>query len=820
MAKAPKKSSPTLFNMMKRIRGEFDFKIPETTQISPTRDLIDQTTRTKLLTRINEITANHRTAAISNPMGIYGLVHDSSVRERNKRAENRRILKINPDVAKAARLMIASCFSPTDLNCTEIKITVDDDGISGEQKELVEKKITEFYQKRLDLVTEAPEWAYEFGYEAGAVIMATIPLESLEAKIDESGTESLATSITKLSDSRSMFNFSAPLTLNIKEEEAAIESFFVTNAEDLYKTKEKPDIAKKKTPTAHEKVKSFIDSVLAKEALSFSDNPEILLGSRTLKKKTNKKVNDALGSFYGNSTSGQLGSIKIPDDTSKDRIGEPVVIKLPTEAVTIIHTPGDPSDHQGYLVLLDLHGNPVDSSKDDLDPHTSFRNANDRSTDIFRQVYDAYGLTSSSASITNDTMNRLYNEIVRTHLNKRLKKSGFGAFTMVENDAMMRCMFSRFVAAQGTRILFIPAPLVSYMYITLDETGYGQSELENVKHTLGLQTAIRISRVMASIKAAMDKRKIEAKFDPKMMESPEAMLATIGREYVNKNTMHFSTDPNDIQGQMAAKSLSVILSGIPGMEDFSITNEPDDRSGSFNFDDGVYKDLKDDVISGLRIPPAAMNNIGEDEYARSVTTTNLFFNMDVGIVQNTIKEVISNFLRNYGFWSKDLRALIADILKPKNDETPVAPDIDDKTSGESGETVDLVDKVIMSIQMALPKPNVAPSKTQFEAFEAMVNAITGMVNAILPDELVGVDDQMTPALHLIRGRIISDNIKAYLASSGMSGIEVPTSDFSPYYSEIGTTLDALKNLEIKLKDNQRISEKSTAIVAPPVEGYE
>jgi hypothetical protein len=320
----------------------------------------------------------------------------------------------------------------------------------------------------------------------------------------------------------------------------------------------------------------------------------------------------------------------------------------------------------------------------------------------------------------------------------------------------------------------------------------------------------------------MDKRRVEVTFSDSMMDDPEAVLNTIVQEYLRKSNISFSIDPNVIQNQIADKSLSIKASQIPGMETFDLINEPDTRSGSFDFDPTIMEQLDKEINNGLRVPAAAMNALGEDEYARSVSTTNLFFAMDVAIDQDIVKRDVSDLIQKYGSYSEEFINKIYEIVpslkhrgKKKSGDSSIENSVEDDDDNDTEDTVDdlpedyTIDTLIESMRISLPKPDVAPSKAQFEVIESMIAAITNTVQALFPDDLVGVNEEMASTIRLLRARFISTNVRAYLDSAGMSSIVVPESDFSEHYKETGVLTDAIANFAAMLKDK--------AMIGSPVE---
>lgn len=838
MAKAPKKGSGSrLSNIMALARGEFAFGNSSTSIAAKafgSSELISQTTRSKILEESHRNFVDQNHPRISNA-GIMGVVQASLSRVTSTRIENRQILELMPEVDKAARLMIASTFAPNDLSRQELKITFNVPTVEEHQLQAIGKYATEFFEKKLNLKSAAPEWVYQFGYEAGATVFGVIPLSEFGKILDESkvGQESYTQHVVDQLAQESIFGFSnTERGETIGLESIALESL----VEAVADRKDSEELIRSSCPTY---LKPLIAKFIGTESLALTDNPKVLQVKDTMKQAGKKKVTNTVRNHFRRKTvADPIMSIGIGEDTDHrekiEEAGNPIILRFPPESVTVIHTPGDPNDHIGYFVLLDRQGNPVDAVVQNEDLSARYADYTKNNNNLFNQLWQANGLKSGGQNMMHhEVMTRIYAQVIASHLKRRVQKVGFEDIELGNSDAVMRCMFSRFLEGKQTRVLFLPHDLVSYMTFKKDRSGNGVSRLEGIKFSLSMKMAVQVARTMASLKAAMDNRRIEATFGDNMMESPEGVIQTIVQEYVKKNAFTFSTDPNQVQNQVINKSLSVKVKGAPGIEEFDIINEPDNRTGSVDFDANIMDGINKDIQHGLRLPASAMNALGEDEYSRSVVTTNLMFAHEVSIDQDLIKLNINDFIRKYGRYSgefvRGLLERIPSLAKTKEFiGTEAAKAVDKKKTekkknsgtpapvGEMDDSLKLpenftIDDLIDSMTINLPSPQVAPSKAQFESLEAMVSAITNMVNALFPDELMGPNDSLRSVVALLRAKFISMNVRAYLEQSGMNGLTLPDTNFTMVLKDISTMTQALQNVHDMLEDKSK--QKSTETTA-------
>ena len=819
MATKPKKvSGSRISNMMGLLRGNFNFEVREDKKEAPkygSSELISKEVRSKILSNSYAATPRQNN---SSAAGVVKVVQSSLQRTGNLRMENRKILQMMPDVDKAARLMVASIFSPNDLSRQEIKINVDLDNVNDDVRMDLSKLLSEWYQKKLNLKSAAPNWVYQFGYESGACVFGIIPMRSFEKIQDDSfiGTESFVKQVVDPLASESLFGFSdQPRVTDAYIQSVAIglESFVSENYQGPAKLATESEAKTRRIDL----IKQFIGT----EALNLTDNPAVLQATGKAKEVKEKRTKEILNERFRKVKQQLVTSVSAKRETEEGGIvGNPMLMRFPPESVTVIHTPGDPNDHQGYLILLDRKGNPIDVSVSEADLQARVADYTSKNDTLINQIWQAYGAADNLRGYTKqEATTELYNQVVGEHIRKRLDSIGHSNVSLGNIDSVMRCMFANFMEQKQTRILFLPKELVTYMTFEMDQNGYGISRLEGIKFNLGMKMAVQISRVLASIKAAADRRKIEVKFTDNLLENPETIFQDIIQAHISKSTMSFSIDPNVIQNQIAEKSLSMKGTDIPGVESFDITNEPDQRGSMVDFDPAILEYVDKSITNGLHVPAATMNSLSEDEYARSVVTTNLFFAMDVAIDQEIVIKYVSDLLRKYARYSAELQDEIFSILpalKKKQDTSGSSTEDDDGEESASDKKKErtlpddvTIDTIIDAITISLPHPNVAPSKAQFESLEAMVTAITNTVNALVSDEMVGHDESLRPVVALLRSRIIADNIREYLDKSGMSTLDIPSTDFTKLLGNISDLTEGLQNINGLLRDKTKLVENQT-----------
>jgi hypothetical protein len=826
MADKPSKTSGTaVSNIMNQARGLIDFKQKPVKTEAPrsfgSSELISKELRSKILQQATRPEFN-RQETRSSPMNhVMSMMSGSFTKGGQERVENRRILELMPEVRKAARLMVASIFSPGDLSRHEISVKFEREGLDPELATKLGKFATEFFQNKLNLKTQAPKWVYQYGYETGASVFAIIPAHTFEKLQEETfaATESLiAKDICDPLCQENLFGFGDG-SGNTVQEQKGMESFSQTLLTDTLKAKKTDSDSELPVEKLKEASNKFLHMILATEALSLTDNPSILQVNTANENRRKRNVSKKLAGKFKMPLHQPFVDVDEANDGKKVE-GNPLLFNLPPESITVIHTPGDPADHQGYLVLLDITGNPVSVVTQDSDEQETNARFKNRSDDLFSSIHQAYGIgTTSRKALDRQTMEHIYSKVITRHLTQRLDKAGFNGVEIPNIEPMMRCLFARTMREKRTRVLFLPRELVTYMTFEYDQFGYGVSKLNGIKFSLGMKMALQVARVLAAIKAAMDKRLLTMKFSPEMVDQPEALMENLIQQYIQKTAMTFSTDPGFIQSQIQQKSFTVKAEGIPGLEDFSVSNEADTKSGATDFDPTMMDDLNKQIINGLDVPASTMNSLNEDEYARSVTTTNLFFAMEVSIYQDMTIKSVTDLIRKYARYSeefqKELLRIIPNLMSKKKSKSSNAS-TDDTSTATSDKDSDVTlpadcdfDDLLESMMISLPKPNIAPSKAHFESLDSMVSSITTMMTALFPDDLAGSDDKLRATIQMLRARFAAVNIREYLENAGMSSVDIPEiNNLSTQMEDLDDLTNNLMNLHAMIENKIKIRDEA------------
>ena len=778
MAKPPKSRFSSLLNTIAGRYSSSTLKPIDPKIFTPSQKVISDTERDKLLM------LSSRTTSETPQTGYSAVEYFKNISQQlaSERIENDRIIQMAPEISLAASIMIPSIMAPNDLREDAIPITCTVEGDDAKSTELTEYATT-FFEEKFHFSTSVPEWIYEAMYRSGAKPLMIIPLSTLYEKLTDktalvagSSLESLRIA-TAILDKESLYGFgddAAGVNRDKEIEHIALstESFSLSAIESVAQEQQKEQ-DKKIIPSTNEKRKlsskyrEFVTDVLSTEKLTVTDNADSINIAKQRNKRAKNKVSNTIRAVYK-----EAAFQTIPEsDADKDPMGAPIFMELPTEAVIPIYTPGTPSDHIGYFIILDEFGNPL--SVQDYTAN-NFQSAADAPTQTnFSQMFTAYGYdfsNTSDAQKGQNTIANIYQNIVETHLKDRASKAGFADISLGSDSSIYRCMFTRYLQQRRTRILFVPKEFLTYFCFKHSENGTGVSKLDELKFILSLRISLLVSRMLSAFRNALDRKVLNINFSENFVGNPLEVMRTAERESIRKDAISFSSNPQDIAQQIASKSYTVKVTGIKGTPDFSVGKDADERSASVAPPDTeLADDIKNLEVLGLEIPPAALNSLNDAEFSRSIATTNIIFSRKLVGYQNRVEKHMDSFIRTYAMFNKEFREKVGGIIKE------VSNDLD---KSEKGSYVDKrkkisVDEVINTMHFTLPSPNIAPDSSQFDSVNSMITAFTSITDTLMSDDLAGDDPVARTIYSGYKALARSKVVRQYLQKIGMTDIDFP-----------------------------------------------
>jgi len=499
--------------------------------------------------------------------------------------------------------------------------------------------------------------------------------------------------------------------------------------------------------------------------------------------------------------------------TGTETYGHPLVIHLPSESVIPIHVPGNPSEHVGYYVMLDIDGNPINvasqsSYYDDI--KSQMNNVDGYASQIISQARRGFeGMGGLNNEII-DEMGKIHSDAVEADLLARLRSGALsGHYELGKTENINRIMLARHLKGQKTMMLFVPPELMTYIAFDYNEYGVGKSVLEDGKILGSIRASLMLANTLATINNAVGGKTIEIELDPddeNPVETVEFMLS----EHAKVNSQGFSrivgsTHPLGLADQIQNHGVNVVVSGN--------SRYPETK---FNVGqrDGTSKPVDTDLEEMMRkrhiqmfgLSPELMEGINQTDFATTVVQNNLMLLKRV--IQNQEKfepfltDIIRRYILNSGIFLTEMRALVQENSKFLPEDIRTAADFSE------AEKIDtFLFQFIEALHAGLPSPEIGDIKKSMEDFEAYSDALDKVIDAYMNEEMFATDTAlgMEEIIPNIKAVVKAEFQRRWLRNNNvLPELDVFTTvneeDGSPAFDLLETAGDHLDGLNNALSD--------------------
>lgn len=155
------------------------------------------------------------------------------------------------------------------------------------------------------------------------------------------------------------------------------------------------------------------------------------------------------------------------------------------------------------------------------------------------------------------------------------------------------------------------------------------------------------------------------------------------------------------------------------------------------------------LVSKLDVPPSALNQLSEPEFARSVVTSNLFFAKKITRYQRIWCKLIAEFVKDYTYFDVSFQKALKKILEAYSRRT-IQEKLPQKTQKlkkrnpnirTQSTVLSQLHSIMDNVVVSLPKPDIVVDKTQFEEIRNYSSSVNEMADILYPQELIPTDNQ-------------------------------------------------------------------------------
>jgi len=687
-----------------------------------------------------------------------------SVKERI--GNNETIIKLFSDIELSIQIMVSSIISPNDLLTTNLIYSAENELMPSGVTSALTETLKTYIKDEYNLENDLPTIIREALFTKGSYIKAIIPEASVDAMI------------------------------NVREEAASLEDFVDEAFKPTYAKGILDDSVDSDFDIGFEDYHADMVTGLTENELAcndkelgieISDNYDVLFSKKitfeVIKNTVRRKI-AIPGSAYSEESFGDIESlfketpvhenagvvnVLLPDETDKPSVGKPMVLKLPVEATIPVHVTGNPEDHIGYFILLDDKGVPVTDSKNWVKADEEMQNLYTDATGSTKSIGDKaktalIGLTTNVPKI--DNLEDIYSYIVDARIKKKLQGGVYGDTVDVTGASeIYRVMLNRVLRKQRTRLLFIPAELVSFYAFKYRDNGTGESLLETVSVLASIRAILLFSKLMANVKNSANNTEVSATLDESDPDPAKTMERIMSEAVKTRQTqlpigVTRVEDLVDWSHKVGFK-FNFKHSGLPDME---ITTN-DEGTSKVVPDSDLDEDIKKQMINSFGLNIEMVENGYSADFAATVVANNALFAKRVTKYQDTLLPMIDKNINVIGITDMDLQDKLRVIIKGnissiKKQLKKNLPN-DAKLPEDEAALVNWVlIKFIDSVKVSLPRPEMLDSNNLTTAYTNYKDSVEEFIEQMLssdalPDELTGLlSDKMDAFKSAITGTLL------------------------------------------------------------------
>lgn len=389
-----------------------------------------------------------------------------------------------------------------------------------------------------------------------------------------------------------------------------------------------------------------------------------------------------------------------------DNNGHPLEYHLATEAVMPVTVPGDPSNHVGYLVILDNNGFPVSFSRrlnfyDDIrrgaaGPGTgSNQQVSGEILQIAKETMN--GNIADMSNIEIDRLADLNGQVIEADIIARFKSGLMGGdFELGRTEEIDRLMLARTYKNQLTTLLYVPAELMIYMAYDYNDNGIGKSILEDAKALAAMRAALTVANVIGATKNAIPGKDINIELDPDDGD-PVGTATFMANEALGLAYHAFPMSISSTVGlaeQLQLSSMSVNVTGNPRFPEVKTTITPRESS-KVEIDPELMKQLKDDMNRVFSLTSEMVDGVNSPDFAVTVVQNNLMLMKRVMMIQSKTNPMLTDYVRTFTWNSGPLVDELLDLISNNADKLP--PEFKEDPEG-------FLEAYLNCITVKLPEP--------------------------------------------------------------------------------------------------------------------
>ena len=692
------------------------------------------------------------------------------LQKRAKRnSDSAAIMKLLPDIELSAQIVTSSILSPKDMMTMELIYNGPKSLLSSELTSAMLNRIKEHFEDGYRITDYLAEMVREPLFEKGAYPIAVIPENAIDEMINGQrrvSMEELNVHFNADGKARGLGILGPHIGEGkVRKIGPAFEGYSAVGAKTI-------------DPHVHY-FELINDGTYAKEDyLVVTDNPNVLKVANLNRLAKEKEIhraykngklemgmNHALEAYQTGISdrdvesaiyrtrqhhSEPVATLKHQHSLNRKSVGNPLIMKLPSESVLPVHVPGNPKKHIGYFIMLDEEGNPV-SAPEGEQMHPGLRNdsTNSVGSSLIKKVGMNMGTNGDQFDPLNqvhmDFAQQLYADMVERDLISRVKNGVYSdAVTIARNEEVYRLMLSRVLAKKYTQVLYIPIEYMTYIAFKHGDDGIGRSMMDDQAMINVLRSVLLFSDIMSSVKNSIGRTKVTGNIpenDPNPMKTMEMVMDEIVRSRTLGIPLGVS-NPADVMEFIQRAGYEWELGGHKSLPDLKFEFQQTQTSYA-KPDQDLTDHLRKSSIMGFGLSPETVDNGFNSEFATTAVANNILLSKRVVMWQDIFTPQLTDLMRKIILNTESVINDLKEILT--SNMAGINLDIED-VDGTSGTSMDeeLKKKIIVSraltefvrtFKVSLPRPSSVTLEAQVSELKTYADALDVALEAYITSDM-------------------------------------------------------------------------------------
>lgn len=502
------------------------------------------------------------------------------------------IMEIHPDIRLAKEISVAQILSPKDLSDYDFRLAINKVLYKDKVRQNVLERIQELLNTHLELEDKVAEYLGDILYDHGAVVHLILP----PAKIDD------------LVDS----------TIDL-------ESFDQKKNSDLFPDLNKhvydsPALTKAGIDGIHDNYKVFYRSTIRETLIQ--------------KQHTTGYDFESFSFSFDDPKAAENETLTLDDVLEEDRNVQALRIRISPDIVLPICDPSDKSKKFGYYILADDNGQLSSSCQDTgfmSDLLNRLKKAlHDESSQEYTIVKDLGFIDKDNKKKAKETVDGLLEkwvDLVEAPIREQIGKSGIINREVEVKDCQnfYRILLSRHLQKKKTRIIFVPAKLVSYMAFEFNELGHGVSLLEQTAYYSSIRAIVQLTGIMNMVHNSIPTTDVNITLDEDD-DDPMGTIETIVHELSSMTTLNFpigTVNPSDIVTSLQKAAYRIKVDGGTMFPSTSTEMSDSGKQRTTQLNTDLDDQLRRKQYAGLGVSPDAIDQSLQGEFATQIVLNDI-----------------------------------------------------------------------------------------------------------------------------------------------------------------------------------------------------